>query len=119
MPVRIFLLTVLLAGWALAADVTGRWKAEVPMSDGNVPIVLQLRADGDKLSGVIYADQGQVDLRDGKIAGDEISFALEYDDDGTPVRYDGKGKVEASQIRFSVVRAGSGRTVEFIAKRAE
>jgi hypothetical protein len=89
------------------------------MADGPVPVTFQLKTEGTTLTGMIYSDEGQVEIRDGKVSGDEISFIVEHDRDGSNVRYEGKGKVEERQIRFSISRPGGAEPIEFVAKRAE
>jgi hypothetical protein len=114
MTLRLFALGTALTAFLYAADASGTWKAEVPMRDGPVPVTFHLKVEGSSLTGMIYSDEGEVALRDGKVSGDEISFVIDHE-----VRYEGKGKVEERQIRFSISRPGGGEPMVFIAKRAE
>lgn len=112
---RIVVFLLALAGSLFAADVTGKWTASVPMRDGPVAIVIDLKSQGETVTGTITSDEGSTDLINGKLAGDDLTFALATDSD----RYQVKGKVNGGEIRFSAQREGADRTIEFTAKKAQ
>ena len=63
---------------ALAADVTGKWTAQVPSRQGGPRSkAFNFKADGDKLTGTISGRQGDIAIADGKISGDTICFHCE------------------------------------------
>ena len=109
---RIFALTCLLAIMALAADVSGKWKAEFTTPDGTQRVnTFTFKVDGDKLTGTVAGSQDETPLKDGKVSGDTISFAADRPW-GTFVY---KGKISGDEIRFAV-RAGDN-DIEMTAKR--
>jgi hypothetical protein len=100
-----------------AADVTGKWTAKVPMRDGTHDIVMEMKSEGGKVTGMITSDQGAADLLEGKLTDDELSFAVESE----TARFLLKGKVAGAEIRFTARRDGeeTGRVIEFTAARVQ
>ncbi|MGZ3751258.1 MAG: hypothetical protein ACXVB0_15825 [Mucilaginibacter sp.] len=79
---KIFITAALLcsfgAAFAFFAGITGTWKGVLTAPDGNeYPLSYNLKADNDKLTGVGQSPQGSVDITDGKIKGDSLSFAID------------------------------------------
>jgi hypothetical protein len=107
---------LLMAAMAVcAADVTGKWTAKVPMRDGTHDIVMDLKSEGGRVTGTITSDQGSAELLEGKLSGDELSFAVESE----TARFLLKGKVADAGIRFTARRDGEdgGRVIEFTAAK--
>ena len=66
------------AAFAYFADLNGKWSGVLSAPDGNqYPLNYTLKADGDKLTGTGDSPQGSVDLTDGKVKGDSLSFAID------------------------------------------
>src|SRR5205085_7427021 len=101
---------------ALAADVSGKWTAEVPGRDGNtMTMTMDLKADGDKLTGTISGPRGEAPIENGKISGDEISFSQTFEFNGNSRKIDYHGKVKGDTIDFT--RGMGERQAKFTAKR--
>ncbi len=125
MKIRIAMLITLLALFGLvafAADVTGKWTAEVPGRGGQPQTqTFTFKAEGDKLTGTVSGMQGETPFTDGKIAGDEISFIVVREIQGNKIKTTYKGTVSAGEIKFTMIREGGqggGQPREFVAKRA-
>ena len=120
MKLRLVLLSSLLAVAAFAADVTGKWAADVPGRGGNTQkVTMDLKADGDKLSGTMSNPQGETAITDGKVSGDTVTFTITREMQGNTVKMNYTGKVSGDEIKFSVVReGGQGQAREFTAKRS-
>ncbi|WP_207427785.1 hypothetical protein [Pedobacter sp. SYSU D00535] len=91
-------IALVLAGFlvCLAADLTGSWKGTVKTPNGdNLEITYKLKAEGEKLSGVVVSSYGELPLMDGQIKGDDFSFKLNFGDDNTMV---GQGKLYGDSI---------------------
>lgn len=122
MKVRSLIVAMLLAGIAMAADVTGKWVATVAGRDGQTrEVVYNLKADGDKLTGTTTGFRGQeMQLSDGKIDGDNISFVTRAEFNGNTMVMNYKGKISGDEIKFTQQREGSDQPPrEFTAKRAK
>ncbi len=60
-------MAVLPAMTVTAADVSGKWMAQVPGRNGQMrDTTFNLKADGDKLTGTMTGPQGDVEIKDGK-----------------------------------------------------
>ena len=112
-------MAVLLAMTASAADVSGKWMAQVPGRGGQTrDTTFNLKADGDKLTGTMTGPQGDVAIKDGMISGDNISFKVALEFNGNAIVLVFKGVVSGDQIKFTRGREGADQTQEFTAKKA-
>lgn len=104
---------------AMAADVTGKWVAQVPGRGGQMrEAVFNLKADGGQLTGTVSSPRGEQTISEGKIDGDALSFAVTIDTPNGEMKFLYKGKVAGDAIQFTRQREGGDRTQEFTAKRA-
>jgi hypothetical protein len=129
-------LSGLLALTALAADVTGKWVAQVPGRGGQTrDVTFNFKADGTTLTGTVSGPQGDMDISNGKIDGDQISFNQTMEFNGNSMTFLYKGTISGDEIKFTRTREGGraggpggggggggrmagGRAQEFTAKRA-
>ena len=108
-----FIAAMLLAVTAMAADVSGKWKAEFTTPDGTARVnTFVLKADGATLTGTVAGTQDETPIKNGKINGDEISFTAERPF-GT-FTYSGK-MTGGNEIKFKVTF--NDQTFEMTAKR--
>jgi hypothetical protein len=112
-------LAVVLAAALQAADVTGKWVAQVPGRDGQTrEQTFTFKVEGEKLTGSVTGRQGDVPITDGKISGDDLSFTVVMNFQGNEVKMLYKGKVAGQEIKFTRQREGGDQAQEFVAKRA-
>ncbi len=103
---------------ALAADVSGRWTAQVPGRGGEArETTFTFKVEGDKLTGTMSVQGQQAPIADGKIAGDTLSFTVTVERGGNQIKQNYTGKVVGAEIQFKR-EGGQGQPREFIAKRA-
>lgn len=62
------------AAFVLAADANGRWESNLSGPNGDIQLVFHFKVDGAKLTGSVETPNGSVDIEDGKVDGDKISF---------------------------------------------
>src|ERR1700688_3417687 len=77
---------------AFAADLTGKWVAQVAGRNGTQEVTFNLKADGSKLTRTVTGVMGgrggggrapqTVEISDGKIDGANVSFAVKMDMNG-------------------------------------
>jgi len=107
---------------ALAADVTGKWTAEFDTQVGPQKYVFELKAEGGKLTGKAsferMGQKGEAELKDGKLAGDDISFVEMLDFQGQAIAITYTGKLAGDEIKFTRT-VGDFAKEEFVAKRAK
>ena len=102
-----------------AADVTGKWIAQVPGRDGQTrEVVYNFKADGAKLSGTMSGPQGaEIAISDGKIDGDNIAFNVKLEFNGNSMVRNYSGVVAGDEIKMkSQTQRGAQ---EFVAKRSK
>src|SRR5207302_2351143 len=69
--------SALFASLLYAADLTGRWVATTQSPDGEKrETIFALKSEGDRLTGYISSPQGDTAISEGKVNGDEVSFAV-------------------------------------------
>jgi hypothetical protein len=110
-----------LALWA--ADVTGKWTAEMPGRGGNpMTVTMNLKADGAKLTGTVSGRAGDTEISDGKVDGETVSFTVVRKFNDNEIKQNYKGKLDGDTIHFSVTmeggNMGGGKPREFDAKRS-
>jgi hypothetical protein len=107
---------------AHAADVTGKWTAEFDTQVGPQKYVFDLKADAGKVTGKAaferMGQKGEAELKDGKLAGDEISFVEMLDFQGQAIAITYVGKVAGDEIKFTR-SVGDFAKEEFVAKRVK
>lgn len=102
-----------------AADVDGKWTAQVAGRDGQTrEQTFTFKAEGEKLTGTISGMMGGADteIKDGTVKGDDIAFAVVRSWQGQEMKILYKGKVSGAEIKFTSQREG-GEPREFTAKR--
>jgi hypothetical protein len=128
----LFVLTILLiASFALmAADVSGKWTYEGPGRGGNPgrPVTITLKADGTTLTGTVPAGgrpgdtpPPPVDITDGKVDGNNISFTVKREFNGNSMVIKYEGVVNGDEMKLKITRngrEGTPMTNEVVAKRA-
>ena len=87
---------------AQAADVTGTWKGAFDFQGTSVPLTFHLTAAGSAVTGTIEGlPTAVVEIHDGKVDGDALTFWVSTDYQGTTYKIVYKGKVTEGQIDFS------------------
>ncbi len=110
----------IVAGAAVAADVTGKWKAESTGPDGQTRTTnFAFKAEGAKLTGTVSGRQGDTPITDGKINGDEISFSVVRNFQGQERKIEYKGKIAGDEIKLSVQFGPDMPPREMVAKRVK
>lgn len=120
---RVLMVGCLATAAMFAADATGKWTAEMPGRGGNpMTVTMNLKADGDKLTGTVSGRGGDTEISDGKVDGDSVMFAVVREFNGNQMKQVYKGKLEGDTIHFAMkMEGGMGDAPErkFDAKRAQ
>ncbi len=97
---------------AFAADVTGKWKATTQSPDGqSMQLTFNLKQDGEKLTGAVESQMGEMPISDGKVTGDAITFTVEMGE----MKIVHKGTVSGNDMKLKV-EIGD-QTMDMTAKR--
>jgi len=105
---------------ALAADFDGKWVAQIPGRDGTPQeTTFNFKCDGNKVTGTIANARGDTEISEGKIKGDNISFAMVRKMQDREFKITYKGKISGDEIKFTASVEGMDRTFDFSAKKAQ
>jgi hypothetical protein len=95
-----------------AASATGTWKWTVTRNDQSFDLVLELKQDGEKLSGSLSLPNGfSIDISEGKVKDGEVSFQTVFERDGNSFTTKYKGKVDGDTIKGKSERERNGEVV--------
>lgn len=87
---------------ALAADFNGKWTAQVQGRNGTQTITFDFHVDGSTLTGKITTPRGDMDISNGKVDGDNISFDQVISRNGNDFKITYTGKADgADSIKFT------------------
>ena len=109
----IFVGLLLLTGFALAADIDGKWNGEIVGQ--NMQIAFTFKAEGTTLTGVHIVNGQETPIKDGKIDGNNISFTVTLDLGGE-TKIPHKGTINGDQIKMTYEM--NGQPGEIVLKRA-
>ena len=105
---------------ALAADVTGTWKAEFDTPRGLQKYTFTLKQDGASVTGKANVERDgekrEAELKEGKVEGDTVTFVepLKIQDNELRITY--TGKISGNEIKFTR-KVGDFGSTEAMAKR--
>ncbi len=109
------------------ADATGTWTwmRQGRQGGADVKMTLKLKAEGDKLTGKLTSpgrqggDPVEIEIKDGKIKGDEISFTVTREVNGNTFKskYNGKVSADAIKGKMEFERNGETQSRDWEAKR--
>ena len=92
-------LVLLASAWA--ADVTGKWVAQIPGRQGASETTFNFKVDGATLTGTMSSPQGESAISEGKVNGDEISFVVVRKMGDNEMKTMWKGKVAGDEIKLT------------------
>jgi enterochelin esterase-like enzyme len=114
-----FVTAGLLSLSAIAADVTGTWKAEFDTQIGVQKYTFTLKQEGTSLSGKanaeIAGEKHESNLKDGKVEGDNVSFIELLNFQGNDLEIHYEGKVSGNEMKLSR-KVGDFATEQLVAK---
>lgn len=118
--IRLLLAGCLITAMMWAADATGKWTAQMQGRNGNaMTVTMNLKADGNNLTGAVSGRGGDTNISDGKVDGNNVSFSVVREFNGNQMKINYKGTLDGDTIHFTVMReGGEGEPRKFDAKRA-
>jgi hypothetical protein len=109
------------ASSAHAADLTGKWTADMQMPGGgdSMQIAFTFSQDGSVLSGSVLGPQGDaMPISDGKVDGDKISFKVSFN--GMTITHEGTLNAAGDEIKLSTKSdSGDFPAMEMTLKRVK
>jgi opacity protein-like surface antigen len=102
-----------------AADISGKWTASFDTQIGKQNYTFDLKVAGATLTGRAKSDNGDVEIKEGKVAGDTVTFVENLSFQGMELKITYTGKVVSNdEIKFTRDVAGIANE-ELVAKRAK
>ena len=93
----------------LAADFNGKWTADVQGRMGVQTITFDLHVDGSTVTGKVTTRRGDIDISNGKVDGDNISFDTVMNFNGNSFTMSYKGTADGPDgIKFTRSFGGGG-----------
>ena len=81
-----------------ASNIDGKWTGKVPgMDGGEIELTYVFKVDGEKLTGTISSEMGEVEISEGKVNGDEFEYKLDIQG----MVMNTKGKVDGDEITLT------------------
>ncbi len=116
------LLTVFIALIAIvtsnAEGVAGKWKTSFDSGQGAMELTFNFKVDGEKLTGTVSSEMGDMEITNGKVSGNEISF--DVDAMGSTIKHKGKLEGEVIKLKVEMPEGGpGGEGMEMTLKKAE
>jgi len=111
---------MLMACFAFGADVDGKWTSEMDMMGTPMVLNYNFKADGNKLTGTTGPEGmgPETAISEGKIDGNNISFAVMVDMMGSEMKITYKGAISGSEIKLDM-DMGMGEPMKLILKKAK
>ena len=117
MKYRLALLSCALGVLAYAADATGKWTFETQGRNGPMTQTLNLKQSGSDLTGTLAGGRGgDVQISDGKVDGDNVSFNVVREFQGNKVTIKYTGTISGDEMKLTI-EGGRGQQ-EVTAKRS-
>jgi hypothetical protein len=113
------------ASIAWAAPVDGKWSWKQMRGENEVTFILELKADGEKLTGSLMqqGNDQKTEIKEGTIKGADIAFVVVRTRGDRETRTTYKGKLEGDAIKGTSAAPGRGggepRERPWEAKRAQ
>ncbi len=109
---------LILATCAFAAEIDGKWTGEIEMGPGGdkMPVVYNFKAEGSVLTGSTSIMDSPVEIKDGKIEGDKVSFFITFGEGEQGMKVEYKGVLSGDQLKLTFDMMG--QPVELVLKKA-
>lgn len=113
---RVLLSGLLLASMALAADVSGTWRAEVNIAGNSGTPVFKFVQNGEKLSGTYSGALGEAPLT-GTVSGNKIRWEFEVEAGGDKLKLIYIGTLDSATSMKGTIQAPPIGEGEFTARK--
>ena len=104
------ILTVFIALFAVLASnaegISGKWKSSFEGPQGSMELNFTFKVDGEKLTGTISSEMGEVEITNGKVNGTEFTYQI--DAMGNIMTQKGKLDGEVIKITMEMPEGGQG-----------
>ena len=112
-------LMLLAATLLFSADVTGKWKGLLTGADQERQLTFDLTMKGPAVTGSVtgLADNS-LEVKDGKVDGDVVTFWVQSEYQGQPVKLMYKGQIAAGEIHFTMSNEEGSWSTDLLVKKS-
>ena len=111
-------LLFVLATLASAADVTGKWQGSFSFNDQAVPLTFEFKGATEVTGTVAGLPSGVAEIKEGKLEGENLSFFIMTEYQGSPIKLVYRGKVSSDEIKFEFGTDDGSWGTQLVAKKA-
>ncbi|HWB83898.1 MAG TPA: hypothetical protein VG675_07140 [Bryobacteraceae bacterium] len=112
-------LLTLLCAILPAADLSGKWKGQFDGGGNARELTFDLTANGNAVSGTVSGlTDKSLEIKDGKLDGDTVTFWVMSEYNGEPVKLVYKGQVGSDEIKFHMGTEDDSWGTDLVAKRS-
>lgn len=109
------LITVLFCSVLLASEIEGKWTATIETDNGPFTFFAEYVVSGDTITGTLSSEMGSVQIKNGKINGNEFEYTFEID----YYKFTHKGKLESEKLIIQSSGDYGNSTIEMIRVKNE
>ncbi|HTM56260.1 MAG TPA: lipocalin family protein [Pirellulales bacterium] len=103
-------ITCLAAQSQAAGNPDGTWKWSFTTQNGQqIDFTLNLKHEGEKLTGTLMTGFGDIEIKDGTFKNDEVNFKTVFERDGNSFTTKYSGKVDGDTIKGQTERERNGQ----------
>ena len=111
-------LTLVVTGLTSAADLSGTWKAQWQFPNREVEVTYTFKHVDQTMTGTMQGGQSpSLDISEGKVAGDQVSFVLKVP--GSDMKFAHEGTAKGEEIEFTIKPCGDFPGAKVVAKRTK
>jgi hypothetical protein len=96
-----------------AADVNGTWKGSVDTPNGPMELTFVFEANGERLSGSVASQMGELPIENGTVKGDDLAFDVNVN--GSTIKHEAKQAGDEITIKAT----GDWGTTEYVVSRVK
>jgi hypothetical protein len=113
----IIALTAIALGVSFAADIDGKWTGQIEGRNGPQSQTIMLKASGNALTGSVQGGRGgPIEISNGTIDGNNVSFTVVREFGGNKVTQEFKGAISGGELKLTV-SGGRGEPREVTYKK--
>lgn len=105
------------AALAFGADIDGKWVAKMETPNGSREVTFKFKAEGATLTGTMSGRQGDTEIKEGKVDGENISFTVVRSFNGNEMKQNYTGSLKGGELKLKTKMRDN--EIEMTARRSD